>query len=249
MRPIHMLDSAKEVNSEYNMSGTQNKESIAVPGRRMKIAASHKEGSIEPKQARPGNNQITFDNKFPVVDLESWEVEPLIDHIIDKHHKFSRKNAVIIYDLSQAVAYECGKNQREIKQLTSSMFLFLHDYLNNLKKEEEILFPKIRYLVEKNARSERVLYSTFGLVQQWINATKDEHQSMVKYLQLFHELTNDYSLTDDASSSYTTLFDKLKQFEADFILHSYIENEILFPRVPMEDELTFKTTSHDSETN
>jgi len=228
MRRVYILENAAKFNSEYDIAEKQNKETIALPW--MKILVEDKQDSNEVKQSGPGNNQINVEKEFSVAELESWAIDSLIEYIIDKHHKFSRKNAVIIYDLSQTAVYQHGKGQRETRQLASSMFLFLHDYLNNLKKEEEILFPNIRYLVEKKAIPGSDTYSTFGLLQQWINSTKEGHQSMLNYFQFLRGLISDHSLETDAFSCYNTLSEKLNEFEMDFIVHSYIENKILFPK-------------------
>jgi regulator of cell morphogenesis and NO signaling len=168
--------------------------------------------------------------KFPIGDFETWKIENLIDHIIDKHHKLSRQNAVIIYDLSQKVVYQDGKNDPQTKQIGSSMFLFLHDFLNNLRIEEEILFPNIRHLVIKNAQSGKGMYRTFSLLREAIKLATEGHRSTADYLRFFRELTNDYSTPSDSSVSHRALLEKLNAFEADFVLHEYIETKILFPK-------------------
>jgi regulator of cell morphogenesis and NO signaling len=226
MSTNYILDDAPEVNNNYIILEEENKNRTVFSAVRRPVALRVDEGGgvVAPKQ------------KLSETDLESWDIESLIGHIIDRHHKSSRKNAAIIYDLSQEVAHKHGKDHPETRQLASSMFLFLHDYLNNLKKEEQILFPNIRQLVQHNGKSGKGMYSTFGLLEDWIKLVKENHQSSAEYLRLFHELTNDYSLPADACSRYKALFEKLKEFEADFVLHSYVETKILFPKALAEDE-------------
>jgi len=179
---------------------------------------------------------IKLENKFQAEDFEACSIEFLIDHIMNKHHKISRENAVIIHDLAQVVAYEDGRISPETKELVSSLFLCLHDYLNILKKEEEILFPNICLSIRNNAKSERGQYPTFGFINHWIKEIKQDHETMAEYFRVFYKITNDYLLPGDASSSHRALFGKLREFEMDFILHSYFENNILFPRTIGEDE-------------
>lgn len=65
---------------------------------------------------------------------------------------------------------------------------------------------------------------------------KMEHQAAGKDMWLFHELTNDYVLPEDACSSYKQLFEKMKEFEDDFLLHVHLENNILFLKAIAVDE-------------
>jgi regulator of cell morphogenesis and NO signaling len=229
MNTTYIFEDAAEANRNYKMPGEQNKKSVVFPEGRMPIALSNEQCDRDVSKPK----QKVFNN-----DLEGLEIETLIEHIIDKHHNSSRKNATIIYDLSQKVAYEHGRNHPEIKQLASSMFLFLHDYLNNQKKEEQIVFPNIRVLVHHNVNFGKGGHTTFGLLRESIKMIKEDHQSTAEYLRLFNELTDGYSLPADAGSGYKALFETLKEFEADFVLHSYVETKILFPKALAKDQST-----------
>ncbi len=57
-----------------------------------------------------------------------------------------------------------------------------------------------------------------------------EHEVSGEDLKFFRKLTNEYSLPTDACNSYAYLFDKMKEFESDLLLHIHLENNILFPK-------------------
>ena len=190
-------------------------------------------GSIAAKDYRI-EWETTFSQGF-----NDWNLDSLIDYIITIHHRYAKENAVIIYDLAQNVASRHSENHPELIKLATAIFLFFHDLLNHIKKEEQILFPHIKQLVKNKSYSGKGTYTTFGLIKESINLMQKEHQATGKDLKLFHELTNDYMLPEDACNSYKYLFEKMKEFENDLFLHVHLENDILFPKATaLDEELT-----------
>ena len=169
-------------------------------------------------------------------ELDKWELDSIIDYIITTHHQYAKESGVIIYDLAQKIAYDHSKNHPELIQLTTTMFLFLHDLLNCMLKEEQILFPNIRHLIKNKSHSGKSGYTTFGLIKEWVSLIRTQHQASLKNIKLLHELTNDYMLPEDACTSYKCLFEKMKEFEDDLLMHVHLENNILFPKALAEDE-------------
>jgi regulator of cell morphogenesis and NO signaling len=169
-------------------------------------------------------------------EFDKWKLDSMIEYIINTHHQYAKANAVTIYDLAQKVAHHHSKNHPELMQLTTAMFLFLHDLLNCMVKEEQILFPNIKHLVKNKSHSGKSRYTTFGLIKEWVRLIRKGHQASIKYINLCHELTNDYMLPKDACHSYRCLFEKMKEYEDDLLIHLHLENNILFPKAIVEDE-------------
>ena len=180
--------------------------------------------------------QITLGKASTSREFNDWGLNSLIDYIINTHHQYAKKSAVIIHDLAQKVANDHNEKHPELINLTTALFLFFHDLLNHMKKEEQILFPNIKQLVKNKSHKERAMYTTFGLIKESVRRMQKAHQAMSKDLKLLHELTNDYKLPEGSCNSYKYLFEKMKEFEADFLVHVYLENNILFPKALAEDE-------------
>ncbi len=182
--------------------------------------------------------QIPLKRAISSRQFDKWELDSMIDYIINTHHQYAKENAVIIYNLAQKVAFDHSENHPGLVRLTTTMFLFLHDLLNCMKKEEQTLFPSIKQLVGNNSHSRQCRSATFGLIKEWVSLMHKEHQASVKDLKLFHELTNGYMLPGDACNSYKCLFEKMKEFEDDLFLHLHLENNILFPKaIALSEEL------------
>lgn len=175
-----------------------------------------------------------FQKNADVLEILNWDLNTLIDYITSAH-QFTKKNAVTIYDLAQKVAYRHGNSHKELNEFVTVMFFFLHDLLNHIMKEEQILFQNIRQVLKDNKQSDQGVYTTFGLIKDWIKHMKREHQSSCKYLMLLNALTNNYSTPSDASSMYRILLRLMREFEQDFLQLTDIENNILFPKALVED--------------
>ena len=179
--------------------------------------------------------RLCVQKKADVQKIVNWDLGTLLDYISDTHHQFIRKNAVAIYDLAQKVAYRHSDAHPELNQLVTAMFFFLHDLLNHMMREEQILFPNIKQLLKNNTQSEKGMYTTFGLIKEWVKHMQKEHQSACKNLKLLNELTNNYSTPPDACNSHKSLFRLMHEFEAGFLMLMHIENNILFPKALIED--------------
>jgi regulator of cell morphogenesis and NO signaling len=202
-----------------------------------KVFQQKLETKIHPEDLFPVFRRINVSRRV-LRQLDAWNLNDLIEHIIHKHHEDSKVNAVRILNLSTQLTYDECSNDAKTKQLVSSLFLCLHDVLHDMRLEEEILFPNINKLVANNNHSKRGTYSSFGLIREWITSAKRAHQSTFQYLCHFHELTNDYLVPTGCSESKKLMYENLKTFEAGFLLHSYMEHHILFPKALALDEAT-----------
>lgn len=194
------------------------------------------EAGITVEQLIEALEQITVSKTISFQKFNNWDLDSLIDYIINTHHQYAKTSAVVIHDLAQKVANNHNEKHPELIKLTTALFLFFHDLLNHMKKEEQILFPNIKKLVKTKSYAEKGTYTTFGLIEELVRRMQKAHQTIVKDLKLFHELTNEYRLPEDACGSYKYLFEKLKEFENDLLLHFHLENNILFPKALAEDK-------------
>ena len=97
-------------------------------------------------------------------------------------------------------------------------------------KEEKVLFPYIKDLVAAKSNGQPLQAAHFGSVQSPINMMEMEHELVAKNLEEIRQLSQNYSLPEDACASYSLLFRMLDEFENDLHLHIHLENNILFPR-------------------
>jgi regulator of cell morphogenesis and NO signaling len=106
---------------------------------------------------------------------------------------------------------------------------------SHMVKEENVLFPYIKQLVNKNASSD----CSFGSVQNPIRVMEHEHDSVGNILKTIRELSNNYTPPRGACMTYRVSFQKLQEFENDLHQHIHLENNILFPKsVKLESQIS-----------
>jgi regulator of cell morphogenesis and NO signaling len=159
----------------------------------------------------------------------------LIDHIVEKHHVFTKTELARLHALMDKVHGAHGQNHPEIAELRD-LFNALSDELGpHMMKEESVLFP-YTIQMEDAARNQRALpRPPFGTVANPVRMMMMEHEDAGALLRQMRRVTADYTIPPDACISYQTLYQALDTFEKDLHQHIHLENNILFPRaVEME---------------
>lgn len=176
------------------------------------------------------------DNSFR---FNEWELDFLADYIINNHHQYVRNSIPLISAHADKVAHVHGKNHPETIELNKIFSIVYKDLRQHILKEEEILFPYIKYLVKVKNNGSKPERPYFGSIKNPIEMMEAEHTSAGDNLFQIRKLTDNYSLPPDACTTYTTYYKELKEFEEDLHKHVYLENYILFPKAIKLEEKIF----------
>ena len=81
-----------------------------------------------------------------------WELDFLIDYIVNVHHKYVREIIPVISAHAEKIASKHGENHPEVVNIANNFSIVYKDLKQHMMKEEQLLFPYIKYLVktEKN---------------------------------------------------------------------------------------------------
>lgn len=169
---------------------------------------------------------------------DQWELDFLVDYIMQKHHQYVKRMNPVISLHSDKVASVHGKNHPETIQI-ADLFLGVREELeSHMMKEERILFPQIKLMVSAQKECSQFFPPAFGTIQNPIRMMEFEHTSAGDALYKIRELSNNYSHPDDACNTFKALYSELKEFEEDLHKHIHLENNILFPKsIDLESEL------------
>jgi len=154
----------------------------------------------------------------------AWDHAPLpelIRYIIDAHHVYTRDALQRAQALAQKVRAAHGERHQELLVVERLVAELTSDLIPHMLKEEQVLFP---YILEP------VPMPFFGTVRNPIRMMMLEHETVGEKLAELRELTMDYTVPDDACTSYKVFFNLLLELEADLHQHIHLENNILFPR-------------------
>ncbi len=162
--------------------------------------------------------------------FNDWELDFLVDYIINNHHQYVKDSIPVVSAHANKVASVHGKNHPETIELNKIFTVVYKDLKQHLMKEEEILFPYIKYLVKVKNNNSVPERPYFGTIANPINMMESEHTSVGDNLFAIRKLTDNYTLPSDACTTYTAYYKEMKEFEEDLHKHVYLENSILFPK-------------------
>ncbi len=167
-----------------------------------------------------------------------WSLDFLIDFIVNTHHSYLLKTLPNLLFYASKVAKVHGEGHSELNRIDQLVQGINEELMSHMEKEEKILFPFIKELVQAKNASNAVENNHCGSVQNPIHAMENEHEFVGGHLEELRKLTNNYLLPEDACASYTVLYSTLEEFEEDLHMHIHLENNILFPKaIALEKEL------------
>ena len=170
------------------------------------------------------------DNNNGTHDMNDWQLDILVDYIINNHHQYVRRMIPITSLHADKVASVHGKNHPETLQI-ADLFLAVREELEgHMMKEERILFPQIKQMVQTQKENSQFFPPPFGTIQNPIRMMEYEHTSAGDALYQVRELSGNYTHPEDACNTFKALYSELKEFEEDLHKHIHLENNILFPK-------------------
>jgi len=172
-------------------------------------------------------------------NYSEWSLDFLIDYIVNNHHSFTRKKLPEIGAYTKKVAAVHGDRHPELKQIYHEFTLLHGEMINHLDKEEGLLFPYIKQLVEAEKKGRSPEKPEFGEAANPVAMMEHEHDEAGAVIKKIRELSDDFTPPEDACTTYRLLFENLEAFEKDLHKHVHLENNILFPKaLQLENALT-----------
>ncbi len=170
--------------------------------------------------------------------FNKWNLDFLVDYIINKHHAYVLENIPFITELINKVYKVHGHYHTELSEV-KRLFEFVADELQlHMNKEEKILFPITKQLWLNFQNKLNPSEMPFGSVKIPIQMMMLEHENAGEALRKIAELTENYSIPEGACNSYRVMLAKLNEFEEDLHQHVHLENNILFPKaIQLEKDL------------
>lgn len=165
----------------------------------------------------------------PDQDYLGMELDQLIDTIIDVHHNYVRSTipALVIY-LNKLCDVH-GERHSELFEIRDQFTEGSVALQQHMKKEELVLFPYIKAMVESEKSGFPLSKPHFEHINNPIACMEDEHQAEGLRFKKIAQLTNGYSCPPDGCQTFRVAYAMLEEFEQDLHKHIHLENNILFP--------------------
>ncbi len=173
---------------------------------------------------------LTGSGENPDKNYNEWNADFLADYIVNVHHSYVRKMIPVIAAHSEKVASVHGQNHPETVDVAKKFSVIYKDLKQHMMKEEEILFPYVKYLVKTADKGQKGEKPFFGTAKSPIKMMEAEHQFAGDELFEIRKLTSNYTPPPDACNTFKVYYQELKEFEEDLHKHIHLENNILFPK-------------------
>ena len=175
-------------------------------------------------------NIFTKDNAGAAIDFEKMNLAQLADYIVQTHHAYVKNEMPQIYAYLQKVSSKHGERYPELYRIFQTFNAVKEEMEGHMKKEELILFPRIKELQKLADDENAQLQLNISYLQSPITVMEQEHDHAGNLLNDIRILSNDYTPPQDACTTYRLSFAALKAFELDLHQHVHLENNILFPK-------------------
>lgn len=185
--------------------------------------------SLEQAKQEPPQDQES-------VDWQTHSLSRLISHIVEKHHSYVKQELPRLKLLIDKVGSVHRQAHPELLRVQELFDALASELNHHLQKEEMILFPYVTQMEKAIEAGQPAPLPFFGTVQNPIRMMVSEHDHAGNLLREIRAASADYALPADACMSYRTLWQALRDFEADLHQHIHLENNILFPRASALEE-------------
>ena len=173
---------------------------------------------------------LKVDDAPKAYNYNSWKLDFLIDHILNIHHTYVLESIPLILQYSNRVAEVHGHHYKEVLKINTLFNEAANELASHMQKEETILFPYIKSLLQLDPNSKRLNAPSFGTINNPITMMEMEHEAVGDIFKEIARLSNNYTPPEDACNTFRALYAKLDEFEQDLHQHIHLENNILHPK-------------------
>lgn len=161
---------------------------------------------------------------------EQQSLRALIDHLVNKHHVFTRDAIERIERTLRKVMAAHGAQHPELAPIERVATALCAELGPHLMREEQVLFPWIAAAESAREGARPLPQARFGTVRNPVRMMDHEHDSAGEMLATLKELTQDYAVPAWACPTAAALYRTLGELDRDLRTHIHLERNVLFPR-------------------
>lgn len=163
-------------------------------------------------------------------DFKQWPLDLLADYVEKTHHRYVDSKSQPLLQFLDKLCKVHGERHPELFKINTAFKELAQELASHMKKEELILFPFIKKLVQAELTNKEIEKPHFGSVENPIDMMEHEHETAGDLLRIIENETSGYQPPADACNTYRVTYAMLKEFEEDLHKHIHLENNILFPK-------------------
>ncbi len=206
-------------------------------GGKVSIQETCEKNNVDEEKLLQELNEVTQQKSQEDV-VEIYELDTLATHIVEKHHTYVLQRIPEIEPFLDKVVRVHGHTHPELIQVQENFQAVKEELLSHMQKEENVLFPYIKEMVEAKRNNIQPVLPFFGTIKNPISMMEMEHVSAGNSFKVIREITNNLTPPEGACNTYRVTFSMLDEFENDLHRHIHLENNLLFPKaILLENDL------------
>lgn len=159
------------------------------------------------------------------IKTNEWSLDFLCEYIVINHHTYIRKTFKKLLKQFKTI------KRSHYNDDTMNEFVKLNqDFEIHMQKEEKLLFPYIKRLVDMEYSEKEFETAPFGLIKEPITVMKKEHLSAVGKIDTLKNVCKEIRNFKSEGIAGEIFCNLLSEFDHDFHIHLHLENNILFPK-------------------
>jgi regulator of cell morphogenesis and NO signaling len=197
------------------------------------IESACRKKQIDPDQLLTKLQEAVTQKGTGEIDFKSFPLDLLADYIEKTHHRYVEKKIIEITPYLNRIVQVHGENHPELLVVEQLFQQSAGELTAHMKKEELMLFPLIRRLVQSQltgSTKPATPAGSAGSAAENIARMEQDHEAEGERFRTISELTDSYNPPEDACNTYRVTFSLLREFEEDLHRHIHLENNILFPK-------------------
>lgn len=172
-----------------------------------------------------------FMSGYHHLNFSEFRADELAGYISDKHHSFTRRIAENILErLNQLMGSE-ERGREEYRHLRNLCDMLFSELNNHMRKEETILFPFIRKMVQTEQGQVEKEFPAVTMVKNPIDLLLREHRRISLLLQEIRVTTHNYKPAEERSTYCKLCLSELFDLDQDIQKHFYLEETVLYPKL------------------
>lgn len=156
-------------------------------------------------------------------EVDALDAAALIEHILRTHHAYLHEELPALRALADKVNTEHSCRHPELAEVARLVHALADDLGPHMAKEERVLFPAI-------ARQATEAGGAGMPLDPPIRVMMAEHATVGALLEDLRAATHHYEVPADGCASYSVLYARLADLEADTFRHVHLESNVLFPQ-------------------
>ena len=124
---------------------------------------------------------------------DMWELDFLADYIVNQYHTYTKSMLLRVGDLADKVAEVHGDRHPETRLIAQKWRKLGEEMTAHMQKEETMLFPHIKRLVQGEKDSQPPASPPFGAAQQLIGEVEAEHEAVGNSLAEIETLSQGFT--------------------------------------------------------